>query len=67
MAVNFKLKKRRWNGMDLFFVLIAAAVIAAVFFVLGLFLALQGGVNLHITENIIPCIPDCKSVAGSVL
>lgn len=35
MAVNFKLKKRRWNGMDLFFVLIAAAVIAAAVFVLG--------------------------------
>lgn len=35
MAVNFKLKKRRWNGMDLFFVLIAAAVIAAVFFIIG--------------------------------
>ncbi len=35
MSVNFKLKKRRWNGMDLFFVLIAAAVIAAVFFILG--------------------------------
>ncbi len=35
MSVNFKLKKRRWNGMDLFFVLIAAAVIAAAVFVLG--------------------------------
>ena len=35
MAVNFKLKKRRWNGMDLFFVLMAALVIVAVVFVLG--------------------------------
>ena len=35
MSVNFKLKKRRWNGMDLFFVLIAAAIIAAVFFIFG--------------------------------
>ncbi len=35
MSVNFKLKKRRWNGMDLFFVLIVVAVIAAVVFVLG--------------------------------
>lgn len=35
MAINIKGKKRRWNGMDLFFVIIIAAIIAAVVFVLG--------------------------------
>ncbi|MBQ8207121.1 MAG: DUF4330 domain-containing protein [Clostridia bacterium] len=35
MAINIKGKKKRWNGMDLFFVLIIAAVIAAAVFVIG--------------------------------
>lgn len=49
MAVNFKLKKRRWNGMDLFFVLIATAVIAAVFFILG---NMDKGNKAHNAETI---------------
>jgi hypothetical protein len=35
MAINIKGNKKRWNGMDLFFVLIIAAVAVAVVFVLG--------------------------------
>ena len=35
MAINIKGNKKRWNGMDLFFVLIIAAVAVAVVFLLG--------------------------------
>ena len=49
MSVNFKLKKRRWNGMDLFFVLIVACVIAAAVFLLG---NIDNGVRGQRTEAI---------------
>lgn len=35
MAIDIKGKKKRWNGMDLFFIVIIAIIIAALAFVFG--------------------------------
>ncbi len=35
MAIDIKSKKKRWNGMDLFFIVIIAIIIAALAFVFG--------------------------------